>query len=75
MPLNASTANALGAAMATAVGASDQDTIDQWKNIANALYDAIKADLTVTILAGSIATTGSAAAQSGPASPIPLSPD
>lgn len=75
MPLNASTANALGAAMATAVGASDQDTIDQWKNIANALYDAIKADLTVTILAGSIATTGSAAAQSGPAAPIPLSPD
>lgn len=75
MPLNASTANALGEAMASAVGASDQDTIDQWKNIANALYDAIKADLTMTIMAGSIVTTGSAATQTGPAAPIPLSPD
>jgi len=75
MPLNSGTANALGAAMASAVGASDQDTIDQWKAIANTLYDALLADLTVTILAGSIVTTGSAATQTGPAAPIPLSPD
>ncbi len=75
MPLNASTANALGEAMASAVGASDADTINQWKNIANTLYDALLTDLTVTILAGSIVTTGSAATQTGPAAPIPLSPD
>lgn len=75
MPLNPTTANALGEAIASALNVTDADAKAKWKAIANELYDALLADLTVTILAGSIVTTGSAATQSGPAAPIPLSPD
>lgn len=45
-----------------------------YKELIRALYTALKADVTITITAGSIVTTGSAATQTGPAAPIPLNP-
>jgi hypothetical protein len=63
--------------MATRLGltpAQKTAALANYKELIRALYTALKADITITITAGSIVTTGSAATQTGPAAPIPLNP-
>jgi hypothetical protein len=45
-----------------------------YKELFEQLYLSLKADITITILTGTIVTTGGPTTQSGPAAPIPLNP-
>lgn len=74
MPLSNATADTLSNDVCAALGVTDADAKAKWKSIFEKLYTALKADITVTILASSIVTTGGPATQTGPAAPIPLNP-
>lgn len=73
--LNPTNADALGQAICTALSVTDATTITDWKTICELFYSHLKSDIQITIAASSIVTTGSATTQSGPASPINLSPN
>lgn len=79
MPLNPTTADALGSAISSAVvGLSQEDKNDPvviWQTIAGVIYDKLATDVTILIQALAITTNGSAATQVGPPSPIPLNPE
>lgn len=53
---------------------TDADAIAHWRSFAKLLYAHLKADILITIATGSIATAGTAAAQTGPAAPLLLTP-
>lgn len=72
MTLTNTTADAVAAAICFALGVSDQASLDKYKSVYRILYAALKADITATIAAASIVTTGSAATQTGPAAPVPV---
>lgn len=74
MALNNASADALAASICSALGIEDQASIDKKQQEWRAIYAALKTDILITIQAGSIVTTGSAATQTGPAAPIPLNP-
>jgi ApbE superfamily uncharacterized protein (UPF0280 family) len=72
MSLDNASADAAATAICSAMGVSDATTIAQYKKFIEALYAHIKADIVVTLAAGSVVTTGSAATQTGPAAPVVL---
>jgi len=75
MSLNNTTADALGQAIASALGVVDAPAIAQWKTICREIYSHLKTDVTTTILPGTIVTAGGPTTQTGPAVPIPINPD
>jgi len=72
--LNNGTANALGAAIAAALNPSQPDTA-HWQTICQQFYQALLTDIVITILSGTIVTTGGPTTQTGPAVPVPISPN
>lgn len=74
MALNSATADACAQAICAAIGVTDAASIAIYKTVYEQLFTALKTDIVITILPSSIVTTGSAATQTGPAAPIPLSP-
>lgn len=81
MALNNTTADAAATAFVNSLGtllsltaAQKTSALANYKVLMRQLYASLKADVTITILAGSIVTTGSATTQTGPASNIPLNP-
>jgi len=72
MPLTPTQADALATAICSALGVTDTASKAKWQNIAELFYSHLVADITVTIAALSIVTTGSAATQTGPAAPLPV---
>lgn len=72
--LNTGTANALGAAIASALNPSAPDTA-HWQTICQTIYQHLLTDIVTTIPPGAIATSGSATNQAGPPAPVPLSPN
>jgi hypothetical protein len=74
MALNNSSADACADAICTALNITDTPSKDKMKAQWRVIYAKLKADITIQIAAGSIVTTGSAATQTGPATPIPLNP-
>jgi len=76
MALNNGTADALAAAIVTALGLTgDQATqaTAHWQNVTRTLYSSLKTDAVVTIPSSAIATSGSATNQVGPPAPVNLS--
>ncbi len=74
MALNNTTADALATALCSALGVVDAPTIAIYKTIYRQVYASLKADITITLAALSVVTTGSAATQTGPQSPISINP-
>lgn len=74
MALNTGAADTLANAICTALNITDTAAVAKWKQITEHFYTSLKTDIVITILATSIHTTGTAAAQTGPAANIPLSP-
>lgn len=74
MALSDATAVLLADAICTALGVTDTATKEKYEDVYKLVYSHLKTDITITIAALSIVTTGSAATQSGPAAPIPLNP-
>jgi hypothetical protein len=72
--LNDVNAVALAQAFCSANGITDAAAVSKWESFAKILYAHLKTDVSIVIATGSIATTGTAAAQVGPAAPIPISP-
>lgn len=77
MALNTALANSVGTAIANELAALPRGSdvsVDAWKIAVKKIFDAIVASgvITVTVPASSIVTTGSAATQTGPAAPVPL---
>lgn len=75
MPLSPTTAQALASNICTALDVNDTSTQEKWESIIVEIYNALKADITMTILALSIDTAGSATNQVGPSVPVPINPD
>lgn len=73
--LNTSTANALGAAIASALGSSNPSDITHWQTICQTIYQHLLTDIQITILPGVIVTAGGPTTQTGPAAPVPITPD
>lgn len=71
--LNNTNANALGAAIASALNPSAPDTA-HWQTICQTIYQHLLTDILITIGTGAITTTGSATTQVGPPAPIPMFP-
>lgn len=81
MPLNPTTADAAATTYVNTMAARLHLTTAQksaalanYKELFEQLYASLKADITITIVADSIDTTGSATNQVGPSLPIPLNP-
>ena len=75
MALTNSNADNVATAYCSANGITDPDAIQKWKNFCRMLYlgssGSLLTAITATIPAMSIATSGSATNQAGPAAPVP----
>jgi len=65
-------ADALAAAIASALGVTDTVSINKYKQVYELLYSHLLTDITATLGAGTVVTVGSATTQTGPASPVPI---
>lgn len=74
MALNNTTADALAVQINTALGIVDAVSIAKTKAQWRVIYAQLKIDIQTQISALSIVTTGTAATQSGPPSPIIINP-
>jgi hypothetical protein len=74
MPLDPASADACADAIASALDISDAATKSQYQKIYRQLYTSLKADILITLLPGTVVTTGSAATQTGPAAPVNMNP-
>lgn len=74
MALNNTTADALAAAICSALGVDDAISQEKYRDIYRLIYAALKADIVITVQTNAITTVGSAATQTGPQTPLPLSP-
>lgn len=72
--LNNTNANVLGAAIASALNPTMPDTA-HWQTICQTIYQHLLTDIQITIEPGTIVTVGSPTTQTGPAAPVPISPD
>lgn len=72
MPLNNTTADILAEQISAALGVTDAESIAKYKLVYRLVYEALKTDAQVIVPTGSINTTGTAAAQSGPTAPVTL---
>lgn len=73
--LNNTNADALAAAIATALNITDTASKAVLQSTWRLVYAHLKTDIQVTIAATSITTNGSATTQSGPPAPINISPN
>lgn len=71
MALTNATADSLATAFCTAEGITDPAAIAHWKSLARLIYSHLLADITVSVPAASIVTSGGPATQTGPAAPVP----
>ncbi len=74
MALNNTTADALAVLINTALGITDAASIAKTKQVYRLVYAQLKADILITLPAASVVTVGSAATQTGPAAPVPMTP-
>lgn len=72
MTMNNASADAVAVQICNGLGVTDAPTIAQWKQIMRPIWAGIVADLIVTLNAGTVITVGSAATQTGPATPVTL---
>lgn len=75
MALTNSNADTVATAYCAEIGVTDPDAIDKWKKFMRMMYlgspGSLLTAITATVPAMSIATTGSATNQTGPAAPVP----
>ena len=73
--LNNTNADALANAICSALNITDTATVNAYKTIYETVYSHLKSDIQITIATSSIVTVGSATTQTGPQTPINLSPN
>lgn len=72
MALNKASADAVGTAIASALGVTNSAAIANWQKVVEQIFSGIVSDGIVTIPASSIITTGSPSTQTGPSAPVML---
>lgn len=75
MALNNTTADAMAAAICTALGINDSASQAVMQTQWRAIYARLKTDIQITITTNAITTTGSAATQQGPTAPVNINPN
>lgn len=74
MALNPATAKICADAICAAISVTDPAAIATWESIVTQLYASLKTDILITLLTGTVVTTGSAVTQTGPVAPVLMNP-
>lgn len=74
MALSNGNADLLAAALLSAVGSNNPASLAKAKQAIELIYSHLKADILITLLTGTVVTSGGPTTQTGPAVPVLMTP-